>query len=387
MKKAIIRGPLLTLSGYGVHTRQIFKWLHERDDIEIKVQTLPWGITPWLLDENRQDGLIKEIFKRTDYNPQAERFDYSFQVQLPNEWDSSLASYNVGVTAAVETDRCSPKWIEACNKMNHIIVPSEHTKKVLQNSGNLSVPISVIPESYPDALVNCEENQPLSLDTSFNFLLFGQITGNNPFNDRKNTFFAIKWLCETFKDDPDVGIVVKTNHGKNTKVDRRITMSLLKNLIDEVRTGEYPKIYLLHGDLTEQELSDVYREKSIKALVAPSRGEGFGLPLLEAAASELPIIATNWSGHLDFLNKGKFIKLNYSLVPIHKSRVDNSIFVEGSCWADVIESDFKKKVSKFRKASDIPKSWAKDLAKIIKEEFSHKAISKKYDEFLDEIEK
>ena len=295
MKKAIIRGPLLTLSGYGVHTRQIFKWLHERDDIEIKVQTLPWGITPWLLDENRQDGLIKEIFKRTDYNPQAERFDYSFQVQLPNEWDSSLASYNVGVTAAVETDRCSPKWIEACNKMNHIIVPSEHTKKVLQNSGNLSVPISVIPESYPDALVNCEENQPLSLDTSINFLLFGQITGNNPFNDRKNTFFAIKWLCETFKDDPDVGIVVKTNHGKNTKVDRRITMSLLKNLIDEVRTGEYPKIYLLHGDLTEQELSDVYREKSIKALVAPSRGEGFGLPLLEAAASELPIIATRFS--------------------------------------------------------------------------------------------
>ena len=74
-------------------------------------------------------------------------------------------------------------------------------------------------------------------------------------------------------------------------------------------------------------------------------------------------------------------------MPIHKSRVDNSIFVEGSCWADVIESDFKKKVSKFRKASDIPKSWAKDLAKIIKEEFSHKAISKKYDEFLDEIEK
>ncbi len=385
-KTALVRGPLLTLSGYGVHTRQIFKWLEKRENIEVKTFSLPWGITPWLLDKERYDGLVGKIFDCSDYQS-IQKFDYSFQVQLPNEWDPSLADYNFGVTAAVETDRCPPQWIEACNKMNHIIVPSEHTKRVLQNSGNLTVPISVVPESYPDDLVNSTSSQKLSLDTDFNFLLFGQITGNNPFNDRKNTFFAIKWLCETFKDDPDVGVVIKTNHGKNSKIDKTLTSRLLKNLLQEVKQGEYPKIYLLHGDLTEEEISDVYRDDTVKALLAPSRGEGYGLPLLEAAACELPVIATNWSGHLDFLNKGKFIKLNYKLTPIHPSRVDNHIFVDGACWAEVSEEDFKKKVSKFRKASEIPKQWAVELAKTIKEEYSHAEISKKYDELMEEVER
>ena len=217
--------------------------------------------------------------------------------------------------------------------------------------------------------------------------MFGQITGNNPFNDRKHTYFCLKWLCETFKDDPDVGIVIKTNHGKNTKIDRKLTQSMLKNLLSEVKTGEYPKVYLLHGELTEEEIADVYTDESIKALVAPSRGEGFGLPLLEAAACALPVIATNWSGHLDFLNKGKFVKLNYKMQPIHESRVDNSIFINGACWAEVSEEDFKKKVSKFRKANSIPKEWAKELSSTIREEYSQDAISEKYNLLLRELNK
>jgi len=384
-KRVLIRGPLLTLSGYGVHTRQIFRWLNSRDDFEIKSHVLPWGITPWLLNGKRMNGLVEEIFKTTNLE-KLSGFDYSFQIQLPNEWDPKIAKFNVGVTAAVETDRCHPDWISACNKMDHIVVPSEHTKKVLENSGNLSVPITVVPESYPDEIIS-SSNEPLNLDTKFNFLMSGQITGNNPYNDRKNTFFCLKWLCETFKDDPDVGIVIKTNHGKNTKIDRRLTKNLLKNLLSEVKTGEYPKVYLLHGDLTEKELSDVYKDESVKALVAPSRGEGFGLPLLESAACGLPVIATNWSGHLDFLNKGKFIKLNYKLQPVHETRVDNKIFIEGACWAEVFEEDFKKKVSKFRKASEIPEEWAKDLSKTIREEYSQESISKKYDSLLRDFNK
>lgn len=383
-KRVLFRGPLLTLSGYGVHSRQVFQWLDSREDFEVKSQVLPWGITPWILDGNRQNGLIGKIFESTNLD-NLSGFDYSFQVQLPNEWDPSLANFNVGITAAVETDRCSPQWIEACNKMDHIVVPSEHTKKVLENSGPLSVPVTVVPESYPDGLIPSGES--LGLDTDFNFLMFGQITGNNPWNDRKNTYFCLKWLCEIFKDDPDVGIVIKTNHGKNTKVDRKLTQSMLKNLLSECRTGEYPKVYLLHGELTEEEIADVYSDESIKALVAPSRGEGYGLPLLEAAACSLPVIATNWSGHLDFLNKGKFIKLNYELKPIHESRVDNAIFLNGFRWAEVSEEDFKKKVSKFRKASSIPKEWAKDLSSTIREEYSQDAISERYNLLLRELNK
>ena len=160
----------------------------------------------------------------------------------------------------------------------------------------------------------------------------------------------------------------------------------MKNLLKEVKTGDYPKVYLLHGDLEEKEISDVFNDESVKALVAPTRGEGYGLPLLEASVCALPVIATNWSGHLDFMNKGKFIKLNYDMKEIHQSRVDKNIFVPGARWAEVKEEDFKRKVSKFRKANSIPESWATDLAKTLREELSHESISRKYDLLFEEPE-
>ena len=122
------------------------------------------------------------------------------------EWDTSLAKFNVGITAAVETDRCSPNWINACNKMDKIIVPSNHTKQCLKNSGNIVTEVEVIPEAFYDCMQESTNENPLALNlsTDFNFLIFGQITGHNPFTDRKNTFFMIKWLCEEFANNEDV---------------------------------------------------------------------------------------------------------------------------------------------------------------------------------------
>ena len=134
--------------------------------------------------------------------------------------------------------------------------------------------------------------------------------------------------------------------------------------------------------MTGEEISSLYLEPSIKAFVSLTRGEGFGLPLLESAASGLPIIVTNWSGHLDFLQKKKFIPVHYKLVDIPSSKIDNRIFVEKSKWAEPIENDFKKKVKKFRHNYKIPQEWAKDLMTPIKENFSHKKICESYNSVL-----
>lgn len=157
---------------------------------------------------------------------------------------------------------------------------------------------------------------------------------------------------------------------------------MLKKLIKEVRPGEYPKIYLLHGRLEHEEIHSVYKNEKIKALVAATRGEGFGLPMLEAAASDLPVIATNWSGHLDFLNEGKFIKLDYNLEKVHKEKVDGKIFIDGSKWAEVKEEDFKRKINKFRKSHKVPQLWADELGIRVREKFSFKAISESYDKLF-----
>lgn len=380
MKKVVFRGPVLTQSGYGVHSRQVARWLLGRNDIETKFMVTPWGDTSWILDKNMHDGLIGSIMERTvgpDY-----KADVSIQLQLPNEWDPKLANKNVGITASVETDRSNPEWLKACNSMSSVIFPSEHAKKSITYNGELNVPSYVIPESFIDEISRVKESKISEFQTPFNFLVFGQMTGSNPHNDRKNLLYTLKWLCETFDNDPDVGIALKTNCGRNTKIDRNLVLRTLKAVINEVRKGPYPKIHLVHGDMDDHAVASLYQDPGIKALVSLTRGEGFGLPILEAAASGLPVIATNWSAHTEFLKDVKFIPVDYSLTSVHQSRIDGKIFVQGSRWAEPSENDFKKKILKFRNSASTPKTWANEAAPNIRENYGFTAIAKKYENSL-----
>jgi len=384
MKTVLLRGPALTQSGYGVHTRQVARWLLTKN-VKLQVGALPWGATPWLLnDDNSTGNIISKMMSLT--NPHPSKPDVSFQVQLPNEWDPTVANYNVGVTASVETDKCNPVWIDSCNKMNAIVVPSEHAKRSLTNTGNILVPIHVIPESFHDDVAK-EDLQPLNVDfsTPFNFLIFGQLTGNNPYNDRKNIHFTIKWLCEEFKNDPNVGIVIKTNASRNTKIDRNNVYDLITKLLHETRKGQFPRVHVLHGQMNESEVASLYRHEKIKGIVSLTRGEGFGLPTLEAAASGLPVIATSWSGHMDYLNQGKFVGVLYDLKQIHQSRVDNTIFMPNARWAEASEVDFKKRVRKFYESSRVPKEWALDLQKKLHKSHNFSSIASEYSKVFDEI--
>lgn len=390
MKRVVVRGPILTQSGYGVHCRQIASWISSKKDIDVKFQALQWGDTPWILSKSAYGGLVEKVIENTvDISvPFDKRYDLSLQLQLPNEWDTSIAKFNVGITAGVETNFCNPSWINDCNKMDMIIVPSKHTENSLRASGEITVPVKIVPESFCDEILNHDPNKnkvDIKFSTNFNFLIFGQITGDNPLNDRKNIFFAIKWLCETFKDDKDVGIIIKTNLGRNTLIDQKRTKNIMKVLTEECRKGDFPRIHLLHGEFSNEDIASLYSHDQIKALVTTTRGEGYGLPILEAAASGLPIIATGWSGHTDFLNHGKYVNLSYDLKEIHQTRVDNKIFMKGSKWAEVVEEDFKKKVMKFRKSSSMPKEWAAELSNVIKEKYCSNAIFSQYDEVLRDI--
>lgn len=389
MKRVVLRGPVLTQSGYGVHCRQVAKWLLSKSETEVKFQALPWGDTPWILDQKYDDGLIEKIMQNTvDLEvPVDQRFDLSFQLQLPNEWDTKIAYRNIGLTAGVETDVCNPEWVQACNKMDMVIVPSKHSLDCIKKSGELKVPSAVVPESFCDEILS--DSPPVdglpTFSTDFNFLIFGQITGDNPMNDRKNIFFTIKWLCEVFKDDQNVGIVLKTNLGRNTHIDKRRTQQLVETLLKECRRGQFPRLHLLHGEMSNFDVAALYKHPQIKALVSLTRGEGYGLPILEAAASGLPVIATEWSGHTDFLNHGRYIPVAYNLKQIHPSRVDNKIFVQQAKWAEVIEEDFKKKVSKFRTSPSVPQGWATELSTVVKLKYNHKEICKNYDEATKDV--
>jgi glycosyltransferase involved in cell wall biosynthesis len=383
MKRVLLRGPFLTVSGYGVHARQVARWALQNPNWDVRFQTLGWGITPWILDKNAEGGLIEKIMERSISQDAISSFDLSIQIQLPNEWDPRIARSNIGVTAAVETDKCNPQWIDCCNRMNAVIVPSNHTKKTLMSSGKVIPPVHVIPESFYDEILETREtNTEFNFSTSFNFLVFGQITGNNPENDRKNLFYTLKWIFEEFKDEKDVGIVFKANSGKMTKIDRMMTSKFVSQILKETRKTEFPKVHLVHGNMKNEEMISLMTHPTVKCMVSLTRGEGYGLPLLEAAAVGLPVIATNWSGHTDFLDEENYIPVDYNLTNVHESRIDGKIFIPGSKWAMPQEADAKKKMRKFYQKSNTVKYKALEMSKRIKRDYSFSSISKVYDQKL-----
>jgi len=360
MSKLIVRGPLLTHSGYGYHSRQFVHWARDMQNKghfdQVTFQVLNWGITPWMLnsEDTYDDSIIRYIMSNSE-SGKMNYGDASIQIQLPHEWDPNIAKFNIGVTAGVETDRVSPKWVQDCFKMDRVIVPSKFSKQsFLKSAANdyerkrLKKRITVVNEAYHPSLLSSEKSSlSLSKLPEKNFLLFGQITGTDASNDRKNTFNAIKWFIEEWGNDPNVGLVIKTNSGKNTTIDRKITYGKLDSCVREVTKlcdkEETPRIFLMHGAMTEEEKRDLYTSPKISALLMPTRGEGYGLPVLEAALLGLPIIAPAHSGYMDFA-KSLIDPIEYCMTPVPQNRIDNLIFVQGAHWAESSESSCKKKM-------------------------------------------
>lgn len=418
----IIKAPFLTQSGYGVHARQLARWALDYADtnesVSVSFEPVPWGMTPWLVDRSAEDGLVGRIIERC-VKADSTTFDISYQLMLPNEW-KQMATVNVGMTALVEADRCNPEWIDCINRMNLVLVPSKFVQNTIINTAKLTnkelaTPVVVVPESYITSIDKTDtelssafESVDLRLSnikTKKNVLLYGQITahGSNFIDgDRKNLGMTVKWLCEKFANQTDVGIIIKTNSGRNTNVDRVTSQQLLTQLLAEVevhmqhsqasrkgkkgdKAPELPLVYLLHGDMTSDEVAALFRHPKVTCIASLTHGEGFGLPLLEAAASSLPVIATNWSAHTEFLNLGKWNKIDYAMGQVPESKCDNNIWMNGSSWANPKEDDFKKKISRAISNPQVPVEWARDLSKKIKENYSESVVSSLYTSVNDRI--
>jgi glycosyltransferase involved in cell wall biosynthesis len=352
----VVRAPCATRSGYGDMSRDIIRHLIEYDKFDVKVHSVNWGDTPMnALDENDpKDKMILDRIIRENINKQPELF---VSITVPNEFEP-IGKYNIGITAGIETTAASPQWIEGCNRMNAIFTISEHSKNVFlsskygyqtpqgqQGTMELSNPIEVLHNCIDTnvfgkkAPIDKEFAKTLdSIPESFGFAFVGHWLRGEYSEDRKNVGALIKLFLETFKqitDRPLPALILKTSSAGFSILDREEILTKIQQLKDSVTlTGvqKLPNVYLLHGELTEKEMNTLYNHPKVKAHVSFTKGEGFGRPLLEASVSGKPVIASGWSGHMDFLRPDEAVLVGGELKNVHPSSVWENVIMAESQW-------------------------------------------------------
>jgi hypothetical protein len=318
-EKVVVIGPALSQTGYGEQCRFALRSLLSRPDLfDVYLKPTNWGSSSWLLPDDKDRQWIDELVVKTANYVRAgvESYDISLQVTIPNEW-KKIAPINIGYTAGIETTKVSTKWVENSFLMDKIITVASHGADVyvgtfceaVNNQTKERVTINpqtpMIPVNYPVRHYNAA---PINIDLKhdFNYLAVAQ------WGPRKNLENTIRWWLEEFQDE-EVGLVVKTNLVKTSLIDRFHTKDRLKGLLREFPNRKC-KVYLIHGNLSPEEMTSLYQHEQIKCLVSLTHGEGFGLPLFEAAYNGLPIIAPHWSGQTDFLSAPRKIRKNKKLV-------------------------------------------------------------------------
>jgi glycosyltransferase involved in cell wall biosynthesis len=402
MKKlCVVSCPIATRSGYGSRSRDLVRSLIQTKGEEWDIKILPqrWGNTP----QNALTSKDTDLTSRIITGQMNQKPDIWMQITIPSEFQP-IGHFNIGVSAVIETTNASPDFIEGCNRMDLTLVSSEHSKvtlnsiydkldeKTKQKVGEvkLTKPVEVLFEGFdPNIYDNKKEVTKSVTDTlsdvkeSFAFLFVGHWLQGNIGHDRKNVSGLIHTFLNTFKNKKNApALILKTSitaPGITNVHELRKRIDMLKGMIDSTNL---PNIYILDGDLSDEEMNSLYNHPKVKAHVSFTRGEGFGRPLLEACVSGKPIIVSNWSGHLDFLNKDFNFLVGGELQDVDQSAANKWIlkdskwftinYSEGAGVMKWVYDNYKKAVEKSRKNR-----------KYVKDNFTFDEMSSKLTEILD----
>jgi glycosyltransferase involved in cell wall biosynthesis len=410
MKKVmLICAPVTSRSGYGDHARDLVWSFLKHDKYNIKILDVRWGDCPRnALDKNNSEDkkILDCILLEPKMNSQP---DIYVDIRIPNEFET-YGKINIGITAGVETTVVSNEWIEGCNKMDLVIVPSEHSKNGFVNTqydkidnntkqkiGDLKVekPIEVLFEG-----VNEDVYKPLAVKDidddffdmlnekvpeKFAYLFVGQWCAGEYGEDRKDIGRMLKVFYESFankKKQP--ALIVKTNGAGFSIMDREDCinkLNLIKNMFP--KDWKLPNVYLLHGNMSKEHLNLLYNHPKVKCMVSFTHGEGFGRPLLEATMTGLPVMTSNWSGHIDFLDTEDSILLGGELQKVPKSVVWKDIIVSESEWFVVDENQAYKAFNHSFENEYLIKNKAKNLMYNNRGKYTLSKMADKLDSILD----
>jgi len=402
MKKlCVVSCPIATRSGYGSRSRDFVRSLIEvkGDEWDIKILPQRWGNTPQTALTSEDTDLTSRIIG----GQMQQKPDVWIQITIPNEFQP-VGHFNIGISAVIETTQASAAFIEGCNRMDLTLVSSNHSKnslsavydrvddKTKQKVGELKLekPVEVLFEGFNETIydnklpIHQSVNDLMSdVKEDFAFLFVGHWLQGNLGHDRKNISGLIKMFLETFKNkSKKPALILKTSitaPGITNVHEIRKRIEMIKGMVD---SKNLPNIYILDGDLSDEEMNSLYNHPKVKSHTSFTRGEGFGRPLLEACVSGKPIVVSSWSGHLDFLHPDYNFLVGGKLDEVDPSAANDWILKE-SKWFSIdygqaagvmkwIYDNYKKAVEKSRKNR-----------KYVKDNFTLDKMSSKLSEILD----
>jgi len=354
----IVSCPIDTFSGYVARSRDFVRSLiaSKGEEWDIKILSQRWGQTPFgALNENipEEKDLKDRIAGALTMNLPSQP-DVWIQITVPNEFQP-VGKFNIGVTAGIETTICDPTWIEGCNRMNLILTSSDHSKKVFQASRfeqrnqagqpigavELKTPVEILFEGadlnkYFKATEKSDYDVCKDLDTipeNFCYLFVGHWLQGDFGEDRKNVGYTIKAFLEVFKNKKTKpALILKVSQGATSILDRDRILKRIEDVRRTIAGKNLPNIYVIHGDLSDSEINSIYNHPKVKAMVNLTKGEGFGRPLLEFSVVGKPIIASGWSGHLDFLPSEFAGLVGGLLQQVHPSAHVPNVILQDSQW-------------------------------------------------------
>ena len=413
MKKLmLICAPVSSRSGYGDHARDLVRSFLQHDKYDIKIQDVRWGDCPRnALDKNNTRD--KQLLDCIIPQPQLDRQpDIYVDIRIPNEFETH-GKFNIGITAGIEATAVSQKWLEGCNKMDLVIVPSEHSKAGFVNThydkvqntpdgkqqkvGDLKLekPMKVLFEGVDEDIYKPLTKDEIDTDffdminekvsEQFAFLFVGLWGKGDYGEDRKDVFRLVKIFYESFankKKQP--ALILKTSGAGFSLLDKEDCLKKLNQIKSKFSSDwVLPNIYLLHGSLSDEEMNDLYNHPKVKCMVSLTHGEGFGRPLLEATMVGLPVIASSWSGQLDFLDTEKSILIGGELQDIPESQIWEDILIPETQWFVADENQAYRMLNfAFENKYEI-KNKAKSLMYRNREKFTLNNMAKVLDKIIE----
>ena len=399
----IYQAPVATRSGYGDHSRDILKSIFEYDKFDIITIPTRWGNTPQNQINPTTDfgkKLLSTVGKQVTKQPEVH-----IQMTVPNEFQKK-GKFSIGITAGIESTLAPKDWIDGCNRMDLIIVPTTFSKEVLQGTSydekdkrtgqvlrtfKITTPIEVLHEGVELSTFLKSKNEVdvlEGIDSDWNYLFTGHWLKGDLGKDRKDVGMMIKTFCTVFKNTPkkkQPGLILKTSSAGFSVMDRENISSKIKEITSEFG-DKCPPIHLLFGDLSEDEMSSLYHHPKVKAMISFTKGEGYGRPLCEFSLTGKPILVTKWSGHLDFLPEENTVFLEGALDNIHESSADQFLMKEAK-WFQVNYSFAAGMLDKVFNNYKTYLNKSKGLVGNTKKNFSLQSMHDKFKVILDKYVK